>query len=147
MKNISRPTNPRENILLVDDTPDNLRLLSQILSERQYRVRAVTSGERALESVQLVPPDLILLDIRMPGMDGFEVCRALKENQKTQNIPVIFISALDDVADKVQAFAVGGVDYITKPFQYEEVVARATTHIALRQMQKELRALQPQDGA
>lgn len=139
MENISQSTNSRENILLVDDTPDNLRLLSQILSARHYQVRAVTSGDRALESVQLVPPDLILLDIRMPGMDGFEVCRALKENRNTKNIPVIFISALDDVADKVNAFAVGGVDYITKPFRYEEVVARAETHLALRRLQKELR--------
>ena len=139
MENISRSANSRENILLVDDTPDNLRLLSQILSERNYRVRAVTNGDRALESVQLVPPDLILLDIRMPGMDGFEVCRALKEDGKTENIPVIFISALDDVADKVKAFAAGGVDYITKPFQYEEVVARAETHLTLRRLQRELR--------
>ena len=139
MESISPSANSKEHILLVDDTPDNLRLLSQILSQRQYRVRAVTSGDRALESVRLVPPDLILLDIRMPGMDGFEVCRALKGNQKTQNIPVIFISALDDVSDKVKAFAVGGVDYITKPFQYEEVVARAETHLALRRLQRELR--------
>ena len=129
---------PRETILLVDDTPDNLRLLSQILAERQYQVRAVTNGERALETAQLVPPDLILLDIRMPGMDGFNVCRALKMIAVTKDIPVIFISALDDVSDKVKAFEVGGVDYITKPFQYEEVVARVETHLALRRLQREL---------
>jgi sigma-B regulation protein RsbU (phosphoserine phosphatase) len=138
MENSSRSPNSGENILLVDDTPDNLRLLSQILSEHQYQVRAVTTGERALESVRLVPPDLILLDIRMPGMDGFEVCRRLKENKKSQDIPIVFISALDDVADKVKAFDAGGVDYITKPFQYEEVIARAETHLALRRLQREL---------
>ena len=84
------------------------------------------------------PPDLILLDIRMPGMDGFEVCRALKANPKTRDIPVIFISALDDVGDKVRAFEAGGVDYITKPFQFEEVIARVETHLALRRLQREL---------
>jgi len=138
MESDSTAANSREIILLVDDTPDNLRLLSQILTERKYRVRAATNGERALETAQLLPPDLILLDIRMPGMDGFQVCRALKENGNTQDIPVIFISALDDVSDKVKAFAVGGVDYITKPFQYEEVVARVETHLALRRLQHEL---------
>jgi len=127
-----------ETILLVDDTPDNLRLLSQILVERSYHVRAVTNGERALETARLDPPDLILLDIRMPGINGFEVCISLKMIAKTRDIPVIFISALDDVADKVKAFEVGGVDYITKPFQYEEVVARVETHLALRRLQREL---------
>lgn len=138
MADISQPADGGENILLVDDTPDNLRLLSRILAERSYHVRAVTNGRRALETAQLSPPDLILLDIRMPGMDGFEVCVAFKENEKTQDIPVIFISALDDVADKVKAFDVGGVDYITKPFQYEEVVARVETHLALRRLQRVL---------
>lgn len=134
----SQPTSRGANILLVDDTPENLRLLSQILAERSYQVRAVTSGERALESVKLAPPDLILLDIRMPGIDGFEVCRALKADPTTQHIPVIFISALDDLEDKMRAFTVGGVDYITKPFQYEEVIARAETHLALRRLQQEM---------
>lgn len=138
MKAPSPHTNSRETILLVDDTPDNLRLLSQILAERAYKVRAVTNGERALETAQLDPPDLILLDIRMPGINGFEVCVSLKLNGKTRDIPVIFISALDDVTDKVKAFEVGGVDYITKPFQYEEVIARVETHLALRRLQQEL---------
>ncbi len=128
----------QETILLVDDTPDNLRLLSQILTERAYKVRAVTNGERALETARLEPPDLILLDIRMPGINGFEVCVSLKIDGNTRDIPVIFISALDDVADKVKAFEVGGVDYITKPFQYEEVIARVETHLALRRLQQEL---------
>jgi sigma-B regulation protein RsbU (phosphoserine phosphatase) len=130
--------NSKETILLVDDTPDNLRLLSQILAERDYKVRAATNGERALQTARLDPPDLILLDIRMPGINGFEVCVSLKLNGKTRDIPVIFISALDDVADKVKAFEVGGVDYITKPFQYEEVIARVETHLALRRLQLEL---------
>ena len=138
MENSSRSPNSGENILLVDDTPDNLRLLSQILSEHQYQVRAVTTGERALESVRLVPPDLCLhYDIMFCRL-GFEVCRRLKENKKSQDIPIVFISALDDVADKVKAFDAGGVDYITKPFQYEEVIARAESHLALRRLQREL---------
>ena len=138
MDSISPQPEFKETILLVDDTPDNLRLLSQILAERHYQVRAVTNGNRALEIARLAPPDLILLDIRMPGMDGFDVCLALKEDAKTHDIPVIFISALDNVSDKVKAFDVGGVDYITKPFQYEEVLARVATHLALRRLQREL---------
>lgn len=129
---------PKGDILIVDDTPDNLRLLSQMLSERHYRVRAATGGERALASARLSPPELILLDIKMPDMDGFTVCRALKADRATADIPVIFISALDDVADKVQAFAAGGVDYVTKPFQWEEVLARVETHLALRRLQQTL---------
>ncbi len=128
----------REDILLVDDSPANLRLLAQILGERGYRVRAVTSGPRALASVEMAPPDMILLDIRMPEMDGYEVCRQLRVNPKTADIPVLFISALDDIQDKVAAFAAGGLDYITKPFQLEEVLARVETHLSLRQLQRNL---------
>jgi sigma-B regulation protein RsbU (phosphoserine phosphatase) len=136
----SQRTEPvNESILIVDDTPLNLRLLSQMLSEQGYGVRAVTSGERALASVRAAPPDLILLDIKMPGMNGYEVCEHLKADPQTRNIPIIFISALDEIQDKVQAFAVGGVDYITKPFQLEEVLARVQTHLALRKLQKQLR--------
>jgi sigma-B regulation protein RsbU (phosphoserine phosphatase) len=129
----------KESILIVDDAPANLRLLSQMLSKRGYGVRAATSGKRALASVRKAPPDLILLDIKMPSMDGYEVCRRLKADPSTRNIPVIFISALDEIQDKVQAFATGGVDYVTKPFQIEEVMARAETHLALRRLQKQLR--------
>ncbi len=128
-----------ESILIVDDTPANLRLLSQMLSEQGYGVRAVTSGARALASVQAAPPDLILLDIKMPGMNGYNVCTHLKADPNTRHIPIIFISALDEIQDKVQAFAVGGVDYITKPFQFEEVLARVETHLALRRLQEQLR--------
>jgi phosphoserine phosphatase RsbU/P len=126
------------NILIVDDTPNNLRLLSQMLAEQGHRVRAVTSGMRALESIQTLPPDLILLDIRMPHVDGFEVCRRLKANELTRHIPIIFISALDDLQDKMKAFTFGGVDYITKPFQIEEVLARVDTHLVLRKLQQQL---------
>jgi sigma-B regulation protein RsbU (phosphoserine phosphatase) len=129
-----------EQILIVDDTPENLQLLTQILAERNYHVRAVTSGARALESASLSVPDLILLDIKMPGLDGFEVCRQLKANPRTAPVPVIFISALDNLSDKMRAFHAGGVDYITKPFQYEEVAARAATHLSLRRLQKQLQS-------
>ncbi len=128
----------RADILIVDDSAANLRLLSQTLSEHGYHVRAVNSGERALASAQATPPHLILLDIRMPVLDGFEVCRRLKADERTREVPVIFISALDAVIDKVQAFAVGGVDYVTKPFQVEEVLARTATHLAIRRLQKRL---------
>jgi len=126
------------DLLLVDDTPANLRLLSQMLSERGYRVRAVTSGSRALAAVGAAPPDLILLDIKMPQLDGYEVCKRLKEESQTRDIPIIFLSALDQTEDKVRAFAAGGVDYITKPFQIEEVLARVETHLALRALQRQL---------
>ncbi|MES0338990.1 MAG: SpoIIE family protein phosphatase [Anaerolineales bacterium] len=129
---------PAEEILIVDDKPANLRLLSQMLADRGYIVRAVKSGTRALESIRATPPNLILLDIKMPGMDGYEVCRQLKELPETRSIPVIFISALNEIQNKVQGFNVGGVDYITKPFQYEEVIARVETHLALRRFQKRL---------
>lgn len=129
---------PSADILIVDDTPANLRLLSQMLTDQGYRVRAVTSGARALESVGVFPPDLILLDIKMAEMNGYEVCQRLKGEERSQDIPVIFISALDDLQDKISAFRVGGVDYITKPFQLEEVLARVETHLHLRQLQHNL---------
>lgn len=126
------------DILVVDDTPDNLRLLCQMLGEQGYAVRAVTNGERALAAARTAPPDMILLDIRMPQMDGFQVCQRLKADARTAEIPVIFISALDETQDKVKAFHTGGVDYITKPFQLEEVLARVGTHLALRHAQQGL---------
>jgi phosphoserine phosphatase RsbU/P len=130
--------NVPEEILVVDDTPANLRLLSQMLSAQGYRVRAVTSGARALESAGATPPSLILLDIRMPEMSGYEVCDRLKAEGRTRDVPVIFISALDDLQDKVHAFRAGGVDYITKPFHLEEVLVRVETHLALRRLQAQL---------
>lgn len=125
-------------ILIVDDTPDNLRLLSTMLSERGYEVRKAISGKMGLIGVRSAPPDLILLDIMMPDMNGYQVCEHLKACSQTAEIPVIFLSALDGVLDKVKAFAVGGVDYITKPFQFEEVVARIENHLTIQRLQKQL---------
>ncbi|GAK54011.1 sigma-54 interaction domain-containing protein [Candidatus Moduliflexus flocculans] len=126
------------NILIVDDMPDNVRLLMKMLSERGYKIQPATSGAHALAAASLEPPDLILLDILMPDMDGYQVCAALKANERTRDIPVIFISALQQVFDKVKAFSLGGVDYITKPFDLEEVLARVETHITLRKLQQHL---------
>ena len=126
------------DILVVDDTPANLRLLSQMLSEQGYHVRPVPSGLLALAAIQAEPPDIILLDIRMPGMNGYQVCEYLKADAQTRDIPIIFISALDTIQDKVKAFTVGGEDYVTKPFHVEEVLARVGTHLALRNLQKQL---------
>lgn len=129
---------PSMHILVVDDTPDSLRLLVSILSEQGYKVRAAPSGKLALSAAQVLPPDLILLDINMPEMDGYEVCRQFKASPQTAQIPVIFLSAWSDVFDKVKAFSVGGVDYITKPFQIEETIARIQTHLTLCSLQKAL---------
>jgi len=128
----------KSSVLLVDDTPANLRLLTQILSEQGYKVRVATDGERALTSVNLNPPDLIMLDVMMPKMTGYEVCTRLKLDESARDIPIIFISALTTTEDKVKAFEVGGVDYITKPFQAQEILARVATHIALREFQQSL---------
>ena len=128
------------NILAVDDIPENLQILTKILTKREYKIRPALNGKVALKAVQLTLPDLILLDIQMPDMDGYEVCQRLKADNKTLHIPVIFISALDEVFDKVKAFSMGGVDYITKPFQVEEVVMRVETHIKMYQMQQKMTA-------
>ncbi|MFM9263698.1 response regulator [Tychonema sp. BBK16] len=126
------------NILVVDDTLENLHLLSGILSKKGYQVRPVPNGKLALSAAQRIPPDLVLLDIMMPEMDGYEVCQQLKADEATKDIPVIFISAINDVMDKVKAFAVGGVDFITKPFQVEEVLARIETHLKICNLQNSL---------
>ncbi|MCB0224781.1 MAG: hybrid sensor histidine kinase/response regulator, partial [Anaerolineae bacterium] len=131
-------SSPKANILAVDDTPENLRILVQLLQEQGYRVRPVRNGIHALMSAQKEPPDLILLDIRMPDMNGYEVCRQLKADERTRDIPIIFISALDEGLDKAAAFSAGGVDYLTKPFQPEELIARVQTHLALHQMRQTL---------
>jgi adenylate cyclase len=137
--NYNQPNTGRDNILVVDDTPNNLRLLSTLLMEQGYEVGKAINGQMALKSAQAAPPDLILLDINMPEMNGYEVCSLLKANPQTRDIPVIFISALDEVLDKVKAFSVGGVDYITKPFQSEEVLARVRTHLNIQALQNALR--------
>ncbi|MGI8978630.1 MAG: PP2C family protein-serine/threonine phosphatase [Pirellulaceae bacterium] len=126
------------SILIVDDTPANLQVLAGMLKDRGYKVRPVPSGKLALQAAQRDPPDLILLDINMPEMNGYEVCEHLKADDQLQGIPVIFISALTEQLDKVKAFATGGVDYITKPFQMEELHARVETHLKLRRLQIEL---------
>ncbi|MFN2283993.1 MAG: response regulator [Anaerolineae bacterium] len=128
------------DILVVDDTPANLRLLAGMLTGQGYKVRPAPNGRLALTAARAAPPDLILLDINMPGMNGYEVCAALKEDQQTRDVPVIFISALDQTEDKIKAFTLGGVDYITKPFQIEEVLARVKTHLTLYTLQRQLAA-------
>lgn len=129
------------NILIVDDTPENLHLLSDALTEAGYDVRGVVNGKMGLRVARSALPDLILLDIRLPDLSGYEVCQQLKANSSTRDIPVIFLSALDDTIDKIKGFQVGGIDYITKPFQLEEVLARIATHLALQAARKEIYAL------
>jgi two-component system, sensor histidine kinase and response regulator len=129
------------SIMVVDDTSANLKLLQEMLRAKGYLVLTFLRGAMALKAAAKSPPDLILLDINMPEMSGFEVCERLKADEVLKDIPVIFISALTETADKVKAFAVGGVDYITKPFQFEEVNARVETHLRLRRQQLELQAL------
>src|SRR3954469_8390323 len=128
----------RASILLVDDTVENLRLLAGILSTRGFDPRPVTSGREALRAIAHEVPDLVLLDVTMPEMDGFEVCAKLRENAAWRDIPVIFLTALTDVDHKVKGFAVGGTDYITKPFQIDEVLARVGNQLALRRARQDL---------
>lgn len=134
MKDFSK----KATILVVDDNPENLRVLMQLLQDQGYRVRPIPNGAHALTTAQKEPPDLILLDIMMPEMNGYEVCARLKADERTRDIPIIFISALDEGLDKATAFSMGGVDYITKPFQAEELSARVYTHLTLHQMRQTL---------
>src|ERR1700694_2546541 len=124
------------SILVVDDAPANLQVLAGMLKDRGYKARPVPSGKLALLAAKANPPELILLDINMPEMNGYEVCERLKLDGKLAQIPVIFLSALGETADKVKAFQSGGVDYVTKPFQLEEVQARVDTHIKLQRAQQ-----------
>lgn len=126
------------DLLIVDDVADNLRVLSNILSNQGYRVRAVKNSAMALMGAKLVPPDVILLDIRMPEINGYEVCQQLKSDPQLCEIPIIFLSALDEATDKAKAFEVGGADYITKPFQMEEVLARVKNQLTLQRLKKEV---------
>jgi diguanylate cyclase (GGDEF)-like protein/PAS domain S-box-containing protein len=125
-------------ILVVDDTLENVTLLSRILKMSGYNIQVASSGTQAVDVAKTLLPDLILLDINMPVMDGFEACARLKEDERTREIPVIFISALDSIEDKVRAFRAGGVDYILKPFEYEEVQARVETHLDIRRLRVQL---------
>jgi DNA-binding response OmpR family regulator/anti-sigma regulatory factor (Ser/Thr protein kinase) len=131
-------TSKRRDILIIDDTPDNLRFLSDLLGKAGYTVRKVISGELGLEAARLQLPDLILLDIKMPGLSGYNVCDQLKRDERTQHIPVIFLSAMDEELDKVMAFEAGAVDYITKPFQVVEVLARIENHLQVSQLRQTL---------
>ncbi|WKJ88679.1 response regulator [Methylomonas montana] len=135
---MNNPVDTQGNIVIVDDQPNNLRVLSGILQQVGYKVRPALDGAVALKSIKSSPPDLILLDIRMPEMDGYEVCRQLKRDEQTRDIPVIFISALQDMEDKLAAFQAGGVDYVSKPFQMEEVLARVQAHLKLYRLQRDL---------
>lgn len=130
--------NAGADVLVVDDTVANLRLLEGLLREHGFRVRPVTSGAQALKAAARQVPDIILLDINMPEMDGYTVCERLKEDEILRRVPVLFISALDETIDKVRAFGVGGVDYVTKPFQFAELLARMQTHLTLRRLQTDL---------
>lgn len=135
MNSNQSPTIPA-SILIVDDTPDNVRLLSTILTKQGYQVRKALNGQRAIATALEFPPNLILLDVMMPEMNGYEVCEQLKASPKTSSVPIIFLSALDDVLDKVKAFDVGAVDYITKPFQNQEVLARVANQLTIQSQQK-----------
>ena len=128
----------RGNILVVDDTPANVRILTDALMHHGYEICSAMSGDRALEIVQDFVPDLILLDVMMPEMDGYTVCQRLKERPETHDIPVMFLSAIDNPNDKLRAFQVGGIDYITKPFHLDEVIARVSQQIDRRNLQKRL---------
>ncbi len=127
-----------ESILIVDDTPENLRLLAKMLSAQGYKVRPAPSGSHALKTIKKEIPDLILLDVMMPEIDGYEVCRTIKAEEATKDIPIIFFSALYELEDKIRGFAAGGVDYITKPFHEKEVILRVKTHLKIRSLQLKL---------
>ncbi|MBK1988252.1 hybrid sensor histidine kinase/response regulator [Sphaerospermopsis aphanizomenoides BCCUSP55] len=126
------------DILIVDDKLENIRFLSEFLSKQNYQIRKAINGQAALTAINTLPPDLILLDINMPVMGGYEVCETLKNDPKTNSIPIIFLSAGNEVVDKVKAFQIGGIDYITKPFYLEEVLVRIQTQLKLQHLQKEL---------
>jgi signal transduction histidine kinase len=138
MATISAGAEPARTILIVDDRPANLGVVVDSLDESGFRVVVAQEGREALERADYVKPDLVLLDVSMPGMDGFEVCRRLKSREGTRDIPVIFMTARTETEDKVAGFAAGGVDYVTKPLQVQEVIARVNTHLSVRSMQKQL---------
>jgi PAS domain S-box-containing protein len=138
MNDSNSGTSRKGRILVVDDKPANLRLLTKLLNDHGYTVHAANSGELVIQFLRTTIPDLVLLDIRMPEMDGYQVCERLKADSRTADIPVIFVSAADEALDKVRAFGCGGVDYVVKPFQEEEVLARVATHLSLRRLQKHL---------
>jgi two-component system, sensor histidine kinase and response regulator len=128
----------KHTILIVDDVPANVRVLYEFLLKQGFKVRVAKDGKSAIKTTEHACPDLILLDIMMPGMDGFEVCQVMKSQESTREVPIIFMTALADTIDKIRGFSLGAVDYITKPFQQEEVLARVNAHLSLRKLQREL---------
>lgn len=128
----------RNEILIVDDNPENLRVLSKVLKGAGYQIRAATNGSQALASIEAEEPDLVLLDVHMADMNGFEVCQRVKDDPRFDKLPILFLSALDDSGNKLQGFESGAVDYITKPFDADEVLARVSTHLTLRRTQDQL---------
>lgn len=129
------------DVFLVDDNPANVRLLAEILKKAGHRVRASVSARHALETIRTHPPEVLLLDVSMPEMDGFQLCGALKDEPSTRGIPVLFLSAHDAPAERVRAFAAGGADYVMKPFEAEEIVARVASLLRLTRLEKEAAAL------
>ncbi len=128
----------RNEILIVDDNPENIRVLSKVLKKAGYDIRAATNGTQALASIEAEEPDLVLLDVHMTDLSGFDVCRKIKDDPRFDKLPIIFLSALDDAVSKVQGFDCGAVDYVTKPFDADEVLARVATHLTLRRTQDQL---------
>ena len=133
-------TNNLITILVVDDTPGSIGVVQAVLEKAGYRVAIATSGEKALQRAALVMPNLILLDVLMPGLDGYETCRRLKAQEATRDIPVIFLSGLTETFDKVKGFGLGAVDYLIKPVAPEELLARVRTHVTISRLERELRA-------
>ncbi len=136
---ICQNSNCKGNVLIVDDLIENLKVLTEILIQQGYKIRSVTNAQMALKTIDHNPPDIILLDIKMPEIDGYQVCKALKADPETAEIPIVFLSALDETIDKVKAFQIGGVDYITKPFETEEVIARIQSQLTIQQQKHQLR--------
>ena len=137
MMDQTTPNNSKGKLLVVDDDPGARQTLYALLSQEGYETRCAQDGKTALMTAEADPPEMILLDVRLPDLDGFEICRRLKESKKTGRIPVIFLSGLDDLGDKIRGFESGGVDYIIKPFQAAEVLARVETHLALQRLRRQ----------
>ena len=135
---MNSPTSEAAKILVVDDTPTNVSVLLEMLGREGWRVLVARDGDSALEQAEYARPDLVLLDVMMPGIDGFETCRRLKRNARTAEVPVIFMTALGDLEDKVKGFEAGGCDYVVKPFEHEEVLIRVRTHLQLQQLRRAL---------
>ena len=134
------PEDYKAGILIVDDVVANLKVLEGLLSSEGYKCRVARNGTSALRAAESRPPDLIMLDITMPEMDGYEVCERLQSTEGVKHVPIIFVSALDSSQDKVRAFEAGGVDYVTKPFQAEEILARVGTYVELTRLQRTMKA-------